>query len=162
MSSLHNPRSVMYTEKIAKTTIPGGSGTKPAYSEYGFTYNGQQNYSSNFYGSVCSGLTAYVLQFKNFFISGKYRNGGLIPNFTTISKPNAQNVMPLDFIWHSGHICIITDIILDDCGNRRFIVISEQTSTTGCITAYTPELFEERLKNMSAQVRRYSDWERIE
>lgn len=159
LTALHNPRSVMYTEKIGNTTDGAG-----IYSQYGISYVGQLDYSSNYYGTVCTGLTSYIACYKNIFNSSKWNKftahpENAAPNLVTVSNANAQNVQPLDFMWNSGHCSFISDILLDDQGNRRFIVVSEQTMPTGCVTAYTPEMFEKRLDVKNIKVRRYTAWD---
>lgn len=152
LTAVHNKRSVMYTERI---------GSSPT-SKYGISYHGLGGYAFNYYGTVCTGLTGFIPGWKNLYVSGKYpnkNNNGSVPNLTKVLNANAQNVLPLDFIWKEGHCIIIKDIILDDQGNRKFIVIAEQTTPSTCITAYTPEMFEKRLEVQECVVSRWSKWD---
>lgn len=148
LTAIHNKRSLMYTEKIYN----GGT------SGYGFVYDGLgQNYAASYYGTVCTGLTGYAMGQKNLFVSGAYNNGAL-PGLTEVTSANAQNVMPLDLIWNSGHCSIIMDVILDERGNRKFIMWAEQTKPTPYITPYTTQMFDDRLAAKSCKVYRYGGW----
>lgn len=142
----------MYTERI------NGSGS----SEYGFTYHGlASRYASSFYGTVCTGLTGYVLGYKNVYISDNYEEG-YAPGLTRVSNASADNVMPLDIIWNDGHCSVIEDILFDEYGDRKYIIWAEQTKPTEYITPFTPEMFNKRLDVAQCKVYRYSGWEETE
>ena len=152
LTALMNKRSVMYTERISQTNNK---------SEYGINYSGLGNYYCNpYYGTVCTGLTQYALNLPNLYISGAYHNGS-VPNTTKIDGANSSNVQPLDYLWNNGHCSIISDILLDEEGNRKFIVWAEQTFPVAKNTVYTLEEFDERCRVKGIEVWRYSKWDTV-
>ena len=152
LTALMNKRSVMYTERISQTNNK---------SEYGINYTGLGNYYCNpYYGTVCTGLTQYALNLPNLYISGAYHSGG-VPNTTKIDGANSSNVQPLDYLWNQGHCSIISDILLDEDGNRKFIVWAEQTFPIAKNTVYTLEEFDERCRVKGIEVWRYSNWDTV-
>ena len=137
ITSLLNPRSVMYTEVV--------SGEAPS-SKYGISYHNYENAAGSYYGTVCSGLTAYALALPEILTSGLYGEG-VISGETSIAKGDQNNkyyikqgnswvtcsaedivelVQPMDVIKSPGHVSTISDIYLDEYGNRKFIVWCEE------------------------------------
>lgn len=152
LTACMNKRSVMYTERISRSDKK---------SAYGIDYNGLSSFYSNpYYGSVCTGLTQYVLNLPNLYISGDYHNGR-VPNTTKIVGATSASVQPLDYLWNEGHCSIISDILLDDNGNRKFIVWAEQTFPVAKNTVYTLEEFDKRCAEKSIEVWRYSGWDTV-
>ena len=147
-----NKRSVVYTEDINPTS---------PHSEYGIVYDvAGQSACHCFYGSVCSGFTAAIMGLPLVYLVSSYNEGAPypVPNLTTIVNANANNVRPLDLIYYQGHISIISDIYKDDYGRVKYILWAEYNYPNVWINVYTSEVFEERLSDNNAVVRRYSDW----
>jgi hypothetical protein len=61
-------------------------------------------------------------------------------------KTLAGMLQPMDFIWKDGHCAVISDVYVDDYGDVRYIVISEQTSPYSVSQPYPPEFFFLRFK----------------
>lgn len=148
MTAVKNRRSLLYTENLASNT-----------SKYGMTYTTGNR--KCYYGSVCSGLTAWVMGLDTLYLSGAYGNN-TIPGLSSVSSPNANNVKPLDLVWCDGHITIISDIYKDDFGAVAFVVLAEMSSPYPHRTIYTPEQFEARLlRNGGYTVHRWNGWENL-
>ena len=148
LTAAKNRRSLLYTEDLANNV-----------SKYGMTY--KSGYRKCYYGTVCSGLTAWVMGLDTLYLSGAYGNN-TIPGLSSVSSPNANNVKPLDLVWCDGHITIISDIYKDDFGAVAFVVLAEMSSPYPHRTIYTPEQFEARLlRNGGYTVHRWSGWENL-
>lgn len=148
MTATKNRRSLLYTEDLASNI-----------SKYGMTYTTGNR--KCYYGSVCSGLTAWVMGLDTLYLSGEYGSDS-IPGMSSVSSPNANNVKPLDLVWCEGHITIISDIYKDDFGAVAFVVLAEMSSPYPHRTIYTPEQFEARLlRNGGYTVHRWSGWENL-
>ena len=152
LTALHNRRSVMYTEDI--------SITHPR-SAYGIAYHGlNDTYCAAYYGSVCSGLTGYVMGLDNVYLSTLYSDGTLarrlgMDNYIEVSP---DDVKPLDLIWNKGHISMVSDVIVDKHGTRFFIVWAEQSKPGSYLTPYTPERFAARINQVGARIFRWNGW----
>jgi hypothetical protein len=146
LTAAKNKRSLLYTEKCNDNS-----------SEYGLTYHNGLAWA--YFGAVCSSLTAYVANFQILYLSGAYQTN-TPTGMTTIADASFDNVQPLDFVWNSGHISIISDIILDEYGQRLFVVIAEQTVPVSRITPYNRASFEARLARPS-EIHRYSNWDNL-
>lgn len=137
LTALLNPRSVMYTENV--------SGESPS-SKYGISYHNYEEAAAPYYGTVCSGLTAYAIGLPEIITSELY-GAGKIPGETAIAKGDQNNnfyikqndswvvataddivqlVQPMDVIKSPGHVSTISDIYTDEYGNRKFIVWCEE------------------------------------
>lgn len=148
LTAAKNRRSLLYTENLANNV-----------SKYGMTY--KSGYRKCYYGTVCSGLTAWVMGLDTLYLSGQYGSDS-IPGLSSVSSPNANNVKPLDLVWCDGHITIISDIYKDDFGAVAFVVLAEMSSPYPHRTLYTPEQFEARLlRNGGYTVHRWSGWENL-
>lgn len=150
-SAAANKRSVVYTEDIHPDS---------RVSKYNIDYNSQGNGACHcFYGSVCSGFTAAIMGLPLVYMVSSYAGGSYpVPNLTTIANAGANDVQPFDLIYHTGHISIISDIYKDDYGRVKYIIWAEFNYPNVWINVYTPEVFEARLADTSAIIRRYSDW----
>ena len=170
LTATKNKRSVVYTEMIEKNTN---------ISKYGLTYRGEQNYSGNFYGSICTGLYSYILsqpvcqyvaQIPDILGTNlRIAYGDLDENNNPVLKlKNSENVyetvtpdqlvanlQPMDLIWNTGHISIITDIYKDEFGINRYVVWTEQTGPCGRDIPYSNENFAKRLNYIKG---RGSNW----
>ena len=152
LTACMNKRSVMYTERISDSNKK---------SAYGIDYNGLGSFYCNpYYGTVCTGLTQYVLNLPNLYVSRDYHNGS-VPNTTKIAGATSANVLPFDYLWNEGHCSIISDILLDEEGNRKYIVWAEQTFPVSKNTVYTLEEFDKRCADKSIEVWRYNNWDTV-
>lgn len=145
MTAVKNRRSLLYTEELNNNT-----------SKYGMSY--QSGNRRCYFGEVCSGFTAWVMGSKVLYLSGEYQSNG-VPGLSTVVGGNAETCRPLDLLWWNGHVGIVSDIFLDDFGNRKFIVISEMTSPFPFRTIYTPEQFNSRMS--SGEIHRWTGWDTI-
>ena len=185
-TAVANPRSVMYTEII------GNYGGKTAQSSYGYNHASFGKEAGAFYGCVCTGFTSYLLGLNSIQPSANWHvigstwgtnvfdvvMQGTTSNPDVIScngneysydskedcKALAELLQPMDFIWKDGHCAAISDVYVDEWGEVKYIVISEQTTPVSTSNAYTPEYFFLRFKNNIADndswqiLRRKSAW----
>lgn len=169
LTAVLNKRSVLYTENIQ-----ANSNT----SKYGLTYRGLGGLCGTYYGTVCSGLTAYVhgdkdITFANSTTGDKIAKGergddgvttiqikdnGVWRNSTIDELFNL--IEPLDYIWNTGHITIVSDVYKDIYGDKQFFVWSEQTTPMSFSTPFTKEMFFNRLNNIvnSTSSGNYKEW----
>lgn len=165
-TAVANPRSVMYTEII------GSYAGKTAQSKYGYNHNSYGREAGAFYGCVCTGLTSYLMGFPMVFQSAEWNSGSVSAKMNVVMKGTTSNpdviscngneylydskndckalaelLQPMDFIWKDGHCATISDIYVDEWGEVKYIVISEQVTPTSTSQAYTPEYFFLRFKN---------------
>lgn len=145
MTAVMNKRSLLYTEELHQ-----------GVSKYGRTY--QQGNRRCYYGEVCSGFTAWVMGLKTLYLSYAY-NDNTVPGLSTVAGANASNVRPLDLLWWNGHVAIVSDVLLDEFGNRKFIVIAEMTSPHPFRTIYTPAQFDSRMS--SGEIHRWTGWDNL-
>jgi len=183
VTAIQNKRSVMYTERINSSIVNNSTiGTK--VSKYGYTYRGlNSHYCASFYGTVCTGLTGYLMGQDNIYVSGDYmrRNasntGPRIPNLQvlyekyyadTITQEQWDEMIdalqPMDFIWQPGHCVAVSDIYKDYNGVTQLIVITEQARPFTNSRAYTRDEFQKRYNryiqnNEAFGILRYNDWE---
>lgn len=144
LTAARNKRSVLYTEDIKKRT-----------SKYGYTYcdsNWLSTLIAPFYGTVCSGLTGYVLCMKNIKVAATYHptRSDKVPNLTLVPNGDSTNVLPMDIIAYSSHVAMVTDVYLDDDGKRKFIVWTEMTRPFAISSPMTCEQFDKRLADKRA------------
>ncbi len=152
LTAIHNRRSVMYTEDIS---------VSHPHSNYGYTYHGlNDKFCAAFYGTVCSGFTGYIAGFDNVCVSGAYADGNLQKQLGSANYKRVypDDVQPLDFIWYSGHISIVSDVIADTTGECKYILWAEHTKPGTYITPYTPERFALRIEKTSARMYRWNGW----
>ena len=141
-----NRRSVVYTEMIATST---------AASRYGLSYHGLNALSGAYYGAVCSSLTCYIQDLANILTSGVNAHCTRIAGGDDSSEENYYPLVngvdpfdliePLDLIWYTGHITIVTDVYLDENGDKKFFIWTEQTTPVTKSEPYTKEKFKERI-----------------
>lgn len=146
MTAVKNKRSLLYTEELNNNV-----------SKYGMSY--QSGNRRAYYGSVCSGLTAWVMGLDTLYLSIAY-NEGNVPGLTDFEYVDENSVRPLDLIWWNGHIAIISDIYKDDFGKVHYIVIAEMSQPYAYRTFYTPAQFVQRTTN--ATFHRWNGWENLE
>ena len=185
ITAIQNKRSVMYFERINGSTVNSTTiGSK--ISKYNYSYNGlNSHYASTFYGTVCTGLTGYLMGQRNLYVSGDYmrrnaaNNGPRVPNLSapytkyysdTITQSQWDEMIdwlqPMDFIWTPGHCSVVSDIYKDYNGKTQLIVWSEEVRPFTKSRAYTRDRFQNRLQNILDNgsgngfgLLRYNDWE---
>ena len=177
LTALLNRRSVMYTENAS---------SENSSSKYGITYHNWENAAGPYYGTVCSGLTGFALGFPEILTSAIYGDN-MIEGETVIAKGDQSHnyyikngnswevcdaedildlIQPMDLITTPGHVSFISDIYLDEFGNKKFIVWSEESSSqypTARSCPMSPGRFLARLETNAAKpdgwkICRYSDW----
>lgn len=137
-----NKRSLLYTEELHKNI-----------SKYGFSY--QKGNRRCYYGSVCSGFTAWAMGLDTLYLTGAYQSN-TVPGLTTVTKGSA-NVRPLDLVWFTGHIAIVSAVWLDDFGNRRYIEMAEMSTPYPYKILYTPAEFDYRTRG-NEELHRWDGW----
>ena len=185
VTAIQNKRSVMYFERINSSTVNNSTiGSK--VSKYGYTYRGlNSHYAASYYGTVCTGLTGYLMGLDNVYVSGDYmrRNSDntapRIPNLKlqyskyyadTITQQQWDDMIdwlePMDFIWTPGHCSAVSDIYKDYNGKTQLIVWTEEVRPFTKSRAYTREQFQQRLQKIldagsgnGFGLLRYEDWE---
>ena len=169
LTAVLNKRSVLYTENIQSNS---------SESKYGLTYHGLAGLSGTYYGTVCSGLTAYVHDDKNITFANsttgiQLAKGERGDNGLTTIQINDNGtwrsgtidelfdlIEPLDYIWNTGHITIVSDVYKDAYGDKQFFVWSEQTTPMSLSTPFTKEMFLNRLNYIvnSTSDGNYKEW----
>jgi hypothetical protein len=158
LSAAKNKRSVIYTECVEQSH---------ARTAYGFTYHGETNYTGNFYGSVCTGLTSYLLGYNvNEYVGNmdtKLGNANKIAhgketlywgdNVVTIDDL-AQQLQPMDIILNSSHISVISDVYKDEYGVAQYVVWTEQTGPTARMIPYSKDMLAKRFANKEFSIYR--------
>lgn len=145
MTAAKNRRSLLYTEELNNNT-----------SKYGMSY--QSGNRRAYFGSVCSGFTAWVMGIDMLYLSDAYGQD-TIPGLTAVNNPDIDSIRPLDFIWSDGHISIISDIYKNEFGKVAFVAWAEVSTPYPYRTLYTPEQFATRL--VGKTVHRWSGWENL-
>lgn len=159
LTALLNRRSVMYTENVS---------SEASSSKYGLTYHNVTNASGAYYGTVCTGLTSFAMGFPETLVSDLWGDNK-ISGEVRIAKGNSSNyyyimsgnnwvvsdresvkalIQPMDVVKSPGHCSVISDIYLDEDGNRQFVIWTEETSgDTPCAKSTTMDFdgFWERL-----------------
>lgn len=147
MTAIKNRRSVIYTENLASDV-----------SKYGRSYTSGNRRA--YFGSVCCGLTAWVMGMDLMYTSDRF-GANEVPGLSTVAYNSVNDLRPLDFLWHSGHICIISEIWKDDFGNVKLIAWTEMSTPYAYKTLYTPEEFNRRFTTQTYEVRRWTGWENL-
>ncbi len=134
MTALHNPRSVLYTERIDKPP-----------------YHGRN--CGAYYGTVCSGLVNYALG-----ISVTQRSADILASddYELIKDQSARGIRIADLICKNGHPRLVTGIDKNSDGSIKSVEISV-AANTGC-RRYIVEgekAFNELLKKNNYQIYRY-------
>lgn len=180
LTALLNPRSVMYTENVS---------AESSASKYGIVYHNYEGASGAYYGTVCSGLTGYALGLKAPITSALYGKGK-ISGETVIAKGDSNNkyykkendswvvctaedilalVQPMDLVVSPGHVSMISDIYVDEYGDRKFITWCEEGRAEVCVAKSMPlttDNFISKLDGFTAdeagwQLCRYSNWDNL-
>lgn len=134
MTALHNPRSVLYTEKINK--LP---------------YHGRNSIA--YYGTVCSGLINYALGFK---VTQRSVDILVEDYFELIEDQSAQGIKLADLVCREGHPALITGIEKDSKGKIVKIEICSARMAGCCRILYnSEEKFNKWIKRHNLQIYRY-------
>ena len=180
LTALLNPRSVMYTENAS---------SEASASKYGITYHNYEGAAGSYYGTVCSGLTGYALGLPEILTSNLY-GAGRISGESVLAKGDADHnfyikdgsswvaceaedildlVQPMDLIVSTGHVSFISDIYLDEYGNKKFIVWCEEARSEVCVSKSMPLSLDDFISKLIGyaagtdgwQLARYSDWSNV-
>lgn len=176
-TALENRRSVMYTERIGAygtATAKSAYGYnhesygKEAGAFYGCVCTGLTSYMLGLNHVILSsswntdGNTWGKGMFDTIMKGEEQPDGGDIPpitdaqgneySYTDIDDANTLVAMiqPMDFIWFEGHCATISDIYVDEYGEIKYVVVSEQTTPTSKSQAYTPILLMNRFRSAVA------------
>lgn len=160
LTAMLNPRSVVYTEDISINNV---SKYEINYTGVYSTSNGVRSLLSGpYYGTVCSGYTAYAQGRSDIRMTSDFVYSDTIVNllekytnysYGDVNHPYPQvtdgsdifdKIMPLDLLWYTGHAMLVTDVYTDEFGKNRYIVITEETIPVLRSTVYTREMFKER------------------
>lgn len=152
LTALNNKNSLMYTESLYNNE-----------SGYGITYaGGSIHYYTSYFGIVCTALTGFALGIPTFYHTEFYTVEGTdegidgIENVPILSGSTAFDEAEIyDIIWYNGHCSIVSDIIYDEYGRRKYIVWAESLRPTPFITAYNKEQFNARISRSSCRLYRY-------
>ena len=174
LTACKNPRSVMYTECISSSTklqqTKYGYTYTNLYDEgsayYGTVCTGLSSYMAGLKHILPSASwtnSGWANQNLNIIISGGSINNGIIPPIVKASDNStysydskqdynalAQLLQPMDFVWNTGHCAVISDIILGEYGEVKYIMYAESTTPLTRILIYTPKTFFEKLKAISS------------
>ena len=134
MTALHNPRSVLYTERIDQPPYHGSN-------------------CIAYYGTVCSGLITYALGFK---ITQRSADFLVSDDFKLINNQSARGIKLADLVCRDGHPAMVTGIEKDNKGTiTRIEMCSARES--GCRRYYIDgeDAFNKRLKQEKLQIYRY-------
>lgn len=145
MTATKNPRSLLYTEELHQNV-----------SKYGMSYT--SGHRRCYYGSVCNTFVGWVMGIYSDYLASRYHEN-LIDGLVTVAK-GYQNAKPLDIVWFSGHVAIVSAVWLDEFGNRRYIEMAEMSTPYPYKILYTPEEFDYRTRN-EVELHRWNGWENL-
>ena len=136
MTALHNPRSVLYTDRLDQLPYHGVN-------------------CMAYYGTVCSGLISYALGFK---ITQRSSDILVEDYFELISDQSAKGIRLADLICKNGHPRLVTGIKKDINGNIISIEISVAVNS-GCMRYEVKgeEAFNKMLKKNKFEIYRYKE-----
>lgn len=160
LTALQNKRSVMYTENISPEN---------RRSYYNIAYNGLNNLTSSYYGTVCTGFTTYLIGLNNTIVStnwpsipgmnvialGRHNTGQEMmigSSFSTAEPATPAELVdilqPMDIVWNNGHCWTISDIYVDKETGDKYPQVSEETQPRTSGTFYSVTSFGNRLNNL--------------
>ena len=133
MTALHNPRSLLYSERI---DLP--------------PYHGKN--CRGYYGTVCSGLVTYALGFK---ITQRSADMPVADYMELVENQSAEGARLADVVWKKGHVQLVTGIERGKDGKVERIEISE-SGVVGCQRFYMDrDSFNRMLQNKKKIKRLY-------
>lgn len=147
ITSLYNPHSLFNTENISR---------EHSKSRYGFVYRGTN--CATYYGNVCSGYTGWLMGLRGKVFTQQIP---LIEGVNELEGINAYNIMPSTILLNSHHCMYIQDVLTDEYGNRKIVVLGEMTTPTAKLIPYTPERLQTRLDSESHRYFSYDRWNEI-
>ena len=154
LTALLNKRSLIYTEDISKNQN---------VSKYGISYKGMSTAARSYYGTVCTGLTSYVLGLEDIVVSYQWPS---IPTLEAVAKGTHTSkwqvwdganfvtatpddiwalVGPMDIVFNTGHCSLISDVFNDEDDEKSLVCWAEQTTPRGKITPFSKEGLLKRL-----------------
>ena len=132
MTALHNPRSLLYTERI---DMP--------------PYHGKN--CRAYYGTVCSGLVTYALGLK---ITHRSSDIPVADYMELVENQSAEGAHLADVVWNKGHVQLVTGIERGEDGKVKRIEICESV-IPGCRrVSMTAEDFDNMLHRKKKRVKR--------
>lgn len=131
MTALHNPRSLLYSERI---DLP--------------PYHGKN--CRGYYGTVCSGLVTYALGFK---IIQRSSDFPVADYMQLVENQSAEGARIADVIWTKGHVQLLTGIERNKEGKIERIEICESVHS-GCRRVYMDEGSFNRMLHNSVKKKR--------
>ena len=145
MTATKNRRSLLYTEELHENV-----------SKYGMSYT--RGHRRCFYGSVCNTFVGWVMGIYSDYLASRYHENQ-IDGLVTVEK-GYQNAKPLDLVWFTGHIAIVSAVWLDEFGNRRYIEMAEMSTPYPYKILYTPEEFDYRTRS-EVELHRWNGWDNL-
>lgn len=140
LSTVNNPRSVLYTENVGKAPYRGSN-------------------CASYYGSVCSMTVNYALGLDRPYETKMY---GALPFFKRVSEQDLDHASPGDIVhFLYGHVILITNITKDGDGNIIFFDILESVASGTFNKKYNKQQLQERLDKYEHVIYRYTDLEKL-
>ena len=142
MTALHNPRSVVYTERLDK-----------------YPYHGK--HIGSYYGTVCSGFVSYALGFKAYQTTYDIAEHDFM---TLVDDQSARGIQLADVLWQKGHVALITGIRRNkNTSENVWIEISEAWPSGARRRVVEGEsAFNKMLSDGKWKIYRYKDLEKNE
>ena len=134
-TAVRNPRSKLYTDHINELPYHGSN-------------------CRAYYGTVCSSLVSYAL-------GESFNSYGFVESdlMEDIGYKVPEVVEVGDVLWLTGHVALITDMLLDEDGQVKMVEISEATQG-GCVTRqYNRKQFDNSMTNRFKKALRYKYFE---
>ena len=135
LAAVNNPKSVLYTENVAKSPYKGTN-------------------CSSFYGTVCSMTVNYALGLNRPFSTEVYDT---LPSFKKLTQQNFNALAPGDIVWKKSHVVLVTRVERNSIGNVQRLEILESNGMGTSLINYTLEDFSERWRGFDWIIYRYSD-----
>ena len=134
MTALHNPRSLLYTERIDSSP-----------------YHGKN--CRAYYGTVCSGLVTYALGFK---ITQRSADIPVADYMELVKNQDATGVRVADVLWKKGHVMLVTAVEREAKGGIGKIEYCESVGN-GCRRCVLEDgmAFNQMLKKRNLKIYRY-------
>lgn len=176
-TAVKNPRSLLNTE------VSGDSSAFPAKTEYGLTW--YADHGQTYYGLVCSNLVEYIMGMSHIYSTSQFytntsksfdggtltkRNG--VNNLSTSTPADntlaaciaddpdylhiAEKCQPLDIFVCPQHTFMCLDVLNDENGNRKYVVVVESISPTFKVIVCSVERFQKRINANHHQVLHYT------
>ena len=136
MTALHNPRSLLYTERI---DLP--------------PYHGKN--CRAYYGTVCSGLVTYALGFK---ITQRSADIPVADYMELVNDQSATGVRIADVLWKKGHVMLVTAVEYKPNGRIGKIEYCESVNPGARrVVVENGKAFNKLLKDRKLKIYRYKE-----